>query len=147
MGRELALQWLFQIDVGHLPPEEVMATVPEEILDEEDEGTAQRVALEEEGVGFAQKLVHGVINDRQRIDEIIEKYAKGWPIDRMAAIERNVLRIALCEILNMADIPASVSIDEAVEIAKHFGTDDSGKFVNGILGAFMRAERSEPERA
>ncbi len=73
----------------------------------------------------------------------IVQYAKGWPLERIAAIDRNVLRIALCEIFDMPDIPASVSVDEAVEIAKHYSTEESGKFVNGILGAYLRGEQSE----
>ncbi|HOF90060.1 MAG TPA: transcription antitermination factor NusB [Armatimonadota bacterium] len=135
LGRQLALQWLYQIDVGHLPPDEVMAEVPdEEVLD----------GIDEEGVGFARALARGVIGDRERIDAMLEQYAAGWPLERMAGVERNVLRIAFFEILDMPDIPASVSIDEAVEVAKTFGTEESGKFVNGILGAYMRATRPPP---
>lgn len=136
LGRELALQWLFQIDVGKLPPTEVLATVPD-----------QMEGLEEEAVGFAQTLVHGVLSDRQRIDSGIAKYAKGWSLSRMAAVERNVLRIALYEIIDVPDIPTSVSIDEAVEIAKRYGADESSKFVNGILGAYVRGELDKPETA
>ncbi|OPZ82810.1 MAG: hypothetical protein BWY76_02584 [bacterium ADurb.Bin429] len=132
LGRQLALQWLYQIDVGHLPSEEVMAEVPdEEALD----------GIDEEGVGFAQTLSRGVIADRERIDAMIETYAPEWPLERMAGVERNVLRIAFYEILDVPEIPASVSIDEAVEVAKTFGTEESGKFVNGILGAYMRATK------
>ena len=75
-----------------------------------------------------------------RIDAAIVKYAPDWPLARMAAIERNVLRIALYEIIDMADIPTSVAINEAVDIAKRYGTEESGKFVNGILGAYVRGE-------
>jgi N utilization substance protein B len=138
LGRQLALQWIYQIDVGHLPSEEVMADVP----DEETLG-----GLDEEGVAFARSLVQGLIADRERVDETIEIYAPEWPLERMAGVERNVLRIAFYEILNVADIPARVSIDEAVEVAKTFGTEESGKFVNGILGAYMRRDQTKPPPA
>lgn len=132
LGRQLALQWLYQIDIGHLPPPEVMADVPdEEVL----------AGLDEEGVAFAQALVHGIIADRPRIDAMIEKYAPEWPLERMAGVERNVLRIAVHEIFNEPDIPSRVSIDEAVEVAKTFGAEESSKLVNGILGALMRGEK------
>jgi len=136
LGRELALLWLFQIDVGKLPVEEVLKTAPEGI-----EG------VEEEGAFFAQQLARGVLGDQRRIDDAISKYARGWSLSRMAAVERSILRVALFEILDVADIPASVSVDEAVEIAKKYGSEESGKFVNGILGAFLRGEKDEPQRA
>ena len=138
-GRELALQWLFQIDMGHLPPDDVMAGLPEDL--EELPG------LDEEGIGFARTLAHGVLAHKARIDAGIMKYATGWSLARMAAVERNVLRIALYEILELPDIPPSVTVDEAVEVAKAFGTQDSGKFVNGILGAYLRGELEPPETA
>ena len=138
LGRELALQWLFEIEVGHQPPDEVMTHVPQDVEELE--------AIKDEGVAFAQQLVRGVLANRTGIDEVIVKYAKGWPIDRMAAIERNVLRISLYEIMHTPDVPDSVSVDEAVEIAKHYASDESGKFVNGILGAYLRNEPGEEER-
>lgn len=133
LGRELALQWLFQIDIGKQPTQEVISTVPDDL-----EG------VDEEGVGFARELVHGVLADKARIDAGITKYAKGWTLSRMAGVERNVLRIALYEILNLPDIPTSVTADEAVEVAKTYGAEESGKFVNGILGAYIRGEMSGP---
>lgn len=136
LGRELALLWLFQIDVGHLPTQEVIGEIP---------GDIQGVG--EEALEFAKQLLEGYQADAPRIDEAIVKYAKGWSLDRLAAIDRNVLRIALYEILDVPDIPTSVSVDEAIEIAKHYSTDESGKFVNGILGAFLRGELGQPERA
>ncbi len=129
LGRELALLWLFQIDVGKLPLDEVLTEVPDELS-----------GVEEEALTFATQLVRGYHTDAARIDRAIVQYAKGWSLQRMAAIDRNVLRLALCEIFDMADIPPSVSVDEAVEIAKQYSTDESGKFVNGILGAFLRGE-------
>jgi N utilization substance protein B len=142
LGRELALQWLFQIEVGEQPAAEVMTHVPEDVEELE--------TLEEDGVAYAQVLGRGVLANRQELDRIIIDFAKGWPLDRMAAIERNILRIALFEILHLPDVPASVTVDEAVEIAKHYASDESGKFVNGILGAYLRSDegkRVEKEQA
>ncbi|MHB9130094.1 MAG: transcription antitermination factor NusB [Armatimonadota bacterium] len=143
LGRELALRWLFQIDMGHLPPDEVLSTP----LDELEETFERLEGIEAEGEEFALQLVRGIISERQRIDEMIMKYAKGWPLERIAGVDRNVLRIAIYEILDVADIPPSVSVNEAVDIAKHYSTDESGKFVNGILGAFLRGEFGPPEQA
>jgi len=137
LGRELALRWLFEIEAARQAPDEVMAHVPEEIEELE--------AIEEDGVEFARLLVRGVLTERKQIDGVISRFAKGWSLSRMAAIERNVLRIALYEIMQMSDIPASVSVDEAVEIAKHYASDESGKFVNGILGAYLRSDEGKGE--
>jgi len=139
LGRELALQWLFEIDVSQQPPELVMAHVPE--------GVEELEVIKEEGVAYAQQLVHGVRAHQPQLDEIIVKYAREWTIDRMAAIERNILRIALEEILYLPDVPASVSINEAVDIAKQYASDESGKFVNGILGAYLRSDEGKAQVA
>jgi N utilization substance protein B len=136
LGRELALLWLFQIDIGHHPSATVMTDIPDEL-----EG------VEEEGAGFARQLTEGVLAHRDELDEYLTRYSKGWPVMRMAGVERNVLRMAVYEILHLPEIPASVSIDEAVEVAKRYGAAESGKFVNGILGAFFRAERGPAEPA
>ncbi|HEY3376531.1 MAG TPA: transcription antitermination factor NusB [Armatimonadota bacterium] len=136
LGRELALSWLYQIDVAATPPEEALAEIPDDI-----EG------VEDEGADFARQLVRGVLADQARLDAGIAKYARGWSLSRMAAVERNVLRLALYEILDVPDIPTSVSVDEAVEVAKRYGAEESGKFVNGILGAFIRGELQPPATA
>jgi transcription antitermination factor NusB len=145
LGRELALQWVFQVDVGHVPADTVTETLPdqmEEWLEREDAHH-----LNAEGIAFARELVRGVRAEKEGIDTLILTYAKDWPLERMAAVERNILRIALYEILHMPDIPPAVSIDEAVEVAKRYGTEDSGKFVNGILGAQQRGQVEKPKRA
>jgi N utilization substance protein B len=139
LGRELALLWLYQVDVGQVSVDETLAQAPE--------GIEELADLEEEGIVFAQLLVRGIRDDRPRIDQAIAQYARGWSLERMAAIERNVLRIALFEILDLPDIPTSVSADEAVEIAKKYGAEESGKFVNGILGAYLRNELTPPPTA
>jgi N utilization substance protein B len=94
---------------------------------------------------FADPLIRGAVEHRDESDELIRKYAKNWDIKRMAAVDRNILRLAIFEMLHRDDIPPVVSINEAVDIAKRFSTRDSGKFVNGILdkvkGDLMRPAR------
>jgi transcription antitermination protein NusB len=86
---------------------------------------------------MATELVHGVEANRERLDEVIAAHAKGWTLKRMPAIDLTVLRIAGFELLGRPDVPVAVVIDEAVELAKRFSTDDSGKFVNGVLSALV----------
>ena len=95
---------------------------------------------------FAEPLIRGTIELREELDERIKKYAKNWDLKRMAVVDRNVLRLAIYEMFHRDDIPPIVSINEAVDIAKKFSTDDSGRFVNGILDKvkndLMRPARS-----
>lgn len=95
---------------------------------------------------FAEPLIKGTLQHRAEVDAVITKHAKNWDISRMAIVDRNVLRLAIFEMLHRDDIPPVVSINEAVDIAKKFSTDDSGKFVNGILDK-VRGELMRPARA
>lgn len=133
-GRDLAFRLLFQCDVGGMPLDEVLANARLE-----SEATP-------EVWDFAEELARGAWNNRAQLDAIIVKYASGWTLERMANADRNLLRLALYEILHRDDIPQSVSINEAVELAKSYSTQDSAKFINGILGSFSR-EYSPPEVA
>lgn len=83
---------------------------------------------------YAREIVDGVTDHREEIDELISSYAQGWTIDRMPNVDRAVLRLASWELLHNPEIPAAVAIDEAVELAKHYSTEDSARFVNGVLG-------------
>lgn len=83
---------------------------------------------------FARRLARGVDARRAEIDELISTYADNWTLDRMPVVDRNILRLAIYELLAESEIPGSVSINEAVELANVYGTEDSGKFVNGLLG-------------
>lgn len=87
---------------------------------------------------FAGDLARGAWQKRAELDKIIVRYAEGWTLERMANADRNLLRLALYEALHREDIPQSVSINEAVELAKRYSTQDSAKFINGILGSFSR---------
>jgi N utilization substance protein B len=123
-ARILALQALYEIDlVGH-EPEAVLALR----LGEE--------AIGPEGEDFTTWLVEGVVERASRLDSVIARLAPEWPVEQMACIDRNILRLALFE-LAAGDAPYKVVINEAVELAKTFGSDSSARFVNGALGTFI----------
>lgn len=90
-------------------------------------------------------LVLGVERERERIDALITRLAIGWPLERMAAIDRSVLRLAVFELIERTDVPVAVVIDEAVELVKQYSTEDSGRFVNGVLAAAARELRPAPD--
>ena len=92
---------------------------------------------------FTRELVEGVEVEREELDALIERHAEGWTLDRIAPLERNILRVALHELLHRADIPDEVAIDEAVEAAKELCSAEAPKFVNGILGAVQRKEAAK----
>ena len=104
--------------------------------------------LSERGIAseaLARTLLMGVEASRQRIDEEIVAHAKGWALDRMPALDRAILRLAIHELVDRPDVPLAVVIDEAVELAKRFSTDDSGRFVNGVLAAVAKTARPSVE--
>jgi N utilization substance protein B len=120
-----ALQALFEIDV-------VKHTV-DDVLDRR----MDELGLPAEGCRFAQHIVRGVLSSQEQLDEMIVAYAPEWPIDQMAVIDRNILRIALFEFVVDRGTPPKVAINEAVELAKLFGSDSSQRFVNGVLGTLL----------
>lgn len=120
-GREAALQMLFGIEVTGTEPKRAIADFWREF-----EG-------DPEGRDFADEAVQGVVTYRKRIDEHIRNASTNWRLERMMRSDRNLLRLAAWELLYRADIPRAVIIDEAVELAKRFGTEESGAFVNGVL--------------
>lgn len=120
-AREIALQVLYQLDIGAGDFREALALYFENFRPSEK-------ARE-----FCQRLVDGVCKNQQEIDRLIEENAENWSLKRMAVVDRNVLRIAAFELIHCPDIPFRASLNEAVELAKKFGSDDSGAFINGIL--------------
>ncbi len=125
-AREAALQALFQVDVGKIAVDE--ATMYAIILNDLSDDTAE----------FSRSIVEGVMNYNEQVDAAISRWAVDLTLERLANLDRNILRIAFYELLFCPDIPEGVAISEAVEMAKDFGDDDSGRFVNGILGQFSR---------
>ena len=157
-ARERAVQFLFQYDLN--PPDNLDSALEHfwesqraaAIAEEKGGATwGEKAELppptteEAETRLFADPLIRGTIQHRDKVDEQIKKYAKNWELHRIAAVDRNILRLAIFEMLYREDIPPIVSINEAVDIAKKFSTQDSGKFVNGILdkvkGELMRPAR------
>jgi N utilization substance protein B len=124
-GRELALQALYQRDVvgeGEGP----------------ESAFWEAVAAEPEALGFARELVAGVGAHAERIDALIGRAAEHWRLGRLSRVDRCVLRLATFELLERVEIPVSVTIDEAIEIARRYGSDDSPAFVNGVLDRIAR---------
>jgi N utilization substance protein B len=123
-GRERALQALYQLEMS-------LATVAEAL--ESAWAAAEEPKRDPDAVKFARELVEGVQAHREEIDELIERHSHNWRLDRMSRIDRNVLRLGVFELKYRPDIPRKVSINEAVELGKNFGTEESSAFVNGLL--------------
>ncbi len=130
-AREFALQALFQADLREVTVTAALADLWGGLMD--GEGMDDGRAPESEEVEFAQRLCIGVDERRAEIDTLIEECSTNWRLQRMPVVDRNVLRIAAFEVLACHDIPATVSINEAVELAKNFGGTDGFRYVNGVL--------------
>jgi len=139
LARETALQVLFQLDM----------TKEEADILETVQHWAKEFAVPEHSIPFAQDLVLGTLKHRQDIDRYLTSLSDGWPLDRMGNVDRNLLRLASYEILFRSDIPGRVSLNEAIELAKRFGGDESAKFVNGLLDRLVtssaKAEPKDPQ--
>lgn len=122
-ARALALQVLYEVDIANHPPAEVFKARLEE------------TPLTPELSEFARRIVFGVLPLADALDESIAQYAPEWPFDQIAAIDRNILRMACWEFAVFHDTPVKVAINEAVELAKHYGSDSAPRFINGVLGS------------
>lgn len=125
-ARAIALQALYEIDSSGHQSEQTLQHLIED----------EKLAVE--GAEFATAIVQGVLQARAQLDHIIAKHAPEYPVDQLAIVDRNVLRMALYELQHSDDVPIKVAINEAVELAKLFGGDAAPRFVNGVLGAFMQ---------
>ena len=138
-AREMALRILFQVDLGKI----AWQTAFQRAIEEED--------LSKKGQEFLKKIVSGTLENLEQIDQMIANAAVDWSLERMMNTDRNILRFAVYELTACPDIPVSVTVNEAVELAKIYGDEDSGKFVNGILGRIIREadikkeEKNEPD--
>lgn len=122
-AREVALQTLYEVDLAGHDPEEVLT---QRLADE---------PLPPEGEEYARLLVQRVLENRGRLDTIIQRIAPEWPPDQLAVIDRSILRLAILEMQMKDEVPLKVAINEAVELAKTFGSEGSRRFINGALGA------------
>lgn len=132
LGRIVALQTLYEYEFRHSP--ELPVDVKEVM-----ERNLERYRDDIDDIAFISTLVQGVIEKTTELDETLQPLAPDWPLAQVARIDRNILRIGLYELLHRADdVPARVAINEAVELAKSFGSDNSSKFINGVLGTAYR---------
>ncbi|MEM7800933.1 MAG: transcription antitermination factor NusB [Chloroflexota bacterium] len=122
-ARRITLEVLYEHDLADHPALPTLARRLEE------------QPMESMGTEFAEKLIVGILDYRDRMDSIISRFAPEWPLDQMAVIDRNILRIAIYEFLIDGETPVKVAINEAVELAKTYGSDSAPRFVNGVLGA------------
>lgn len=136
LARETALQVLFQLDM----------TGETENLKPVVYKWAEEFAVPEGSIPFAEELVKGTLTHKEAIDQKLEKLSEGWPLARMANVDRNLLRLATYEILFREDIPGRVTLNEAIEIAKRYGSDESAKFVNGILDKVVESINKKDEK-
>jgi transcription antitermination protein NusB len=136
-ARRVTLETLYEYDIADHPPFEVL------------QRRVQETNIESAGVEFATHLVQGVLANINGMDRLIARYAPEWPLDQMAVIDRNILRIAIFEFLASDETPVKVAINEAVELAKTYGSDSAPRFINGVLGTLaeqipsLRAELLE----
>jgi len=133
------VQWLFQYDV-------IKQHNPQMALSSRS-AFPSMIEIAPDAKPFAEQLAQGVLDHLPELDELLQRVADHWSVDRMAVVDRNVLRCALYELLYLDEIPAKVTINEAIEIAKRFGSEESGAFVNGILDRIIKSEeRLQPKR-
>jgi N utilization substance protein B len=130
-ARQTALQALYQIDIVDGDVDEALASFMEGLK------------IGPEARSYSEAIVKGVISNTPMIDGLIEEYSENWTVARMLVVDRNILRIAAYELLYCPDVPYKVVIDEAVELAKKYGSEDSGAFINGILDRMAKAVREE----
>lgn len=126
LAREAALRALFQVEVGHGDVHEAVRY------------NASELGLDEGAKAFTQSLCEGTLEHKAQLDSLVEEYAVDWRVERMPYVDRNILRMALYELLYEVGTPPSVAVNEAVELAKAYGDTNSGRFINGILGNLLR---------
>lgn len=129
-ARELAVQFLYQMEVNPLEPHEAL------------ESFCQSVSASRQVKEFATRIVAGVQQYREEIDRIIGKYSEHWRLERIDRVDKNILRMGVFELLYCDDIPFKVALNEAIDIGKQFGTEESGAFINGILDKISKMEKS-----
>jgi N utilization substance protein B len=128
-ARAIVLQTLFELDFTNHQPQAAL------------EARFEEYPLPEAAEGFARSLTMGVQVYRTYLDSVVSDLAPEWPIDQIAAVDRNILRIAIYELLFESEIPPKVAINEAVELAKMFGSESAPRFVNGVLGSLVSRDR------
>ncbi|MDF2922009.1 MAG: nusB [Paenibacillaceae bacterium] len=135
LARELAVQSLYQLRMNEVNAEQAITIVIEEALQENEAELRQK--NEDIAVEDVKELVAGTEEYLPSIDILLTEYLKGWKMDRLSKVDREILRLAVYEMIYREDVPPKVVVNEAIEMSKHFGTEESGKFVNGVLGKMI----------
>jgi transcription antitermination protein NusB len=153
MAREMAVQMLYQSDLGRSPLPHIFTTfdlaeyLAREAAEDQKRGIpspeeraelSRRRKRVEEAFEYARMLVQGTVDGQEKIDELIRSQADNWRLERMPPVDRNILRLAVYEMLHERDTPKLVVLDEAIELAKKFGSEQSGRFVNGLLDGLLK---------
>lgn len=142
-AREFCLALIFSADIGrHMPGQAIAeaSRILEALIEIWGLDSREVAKLRGEIEDYGRQLAERYFGHTAEIDKLIGNYSEGWALSRMPTVDRNILRMALAEMLYMPQVPVGVTIDEAVELAKAYSTEDSGKFINGILGAVARQE-------
>jgi N utilization substance protein B len=137
LARESAIQFLYSTDFNR---DEDLDEMLKEFFDADERNIEDKLqdTLSSNDMKFAEEIIRGTIDKLQHIDQLIQSNTTGWTKERIAKVDLAILRLALYEILYREDIPSSVAINEAIELAKKYSTDESGGFVNGVLGKIIR---------
>ncbi|MCM3698290.1 transcription antitermination factor NusB [Paenibacillus macerans] len=136
LAREIAIQSLYHMEMNEVEAEEAVSMLLSEAAGE-NEGEV-KMSEAEGDKAFVLELVNGTWSRKDAIDGLLSDYLKGWQISRLSKVDRQVLRLAAYEMIFRDDVPGKVAVNEAIELAKHFGTEESGKFVNGVLGKMIQ---------
>lgn len=144
LAREIAVQSLYQMEMNEVTAAEAVDMLMEEARQQDNELGAQPAEAAKVNE-YTRELVMGVVERKKAIDEMLQQHLTGWQVDRLSRVDRQVLRLACYEMVFRDDVPPKAAINEAIELAKHFGTDESGKFVNGVLGKLIGAINSSKQ--
>lgn len=136
LARELTVQSMYHMEMNEVSAAEAIEMLLQEAAaDNESEVVLSDTAKLRD---YVKKLVEGAWEHRKALDELLAEYLKGWQVSRLSRVDRQILRLAAYEMVFLDDVPAKVAVNEAIELSKHFGTEESGKFVNGVLGRIIQ---------
>lgn len=135
LAREMVVSSLYSVELNEVQAYEALQSVISEVMadDEVSDKNSDETTNE-----FARKLLMGVVEHKAAIDDLLTKFLTGWQVDRLSRVDRQILRLACFEMVFADDAPPKVAVNEAIELAKHFGTEESGKFVNGVLAKLLQ---------
>lgn len=136
IAREIAVQCLYQMEMNEVSIQDAIASLIEEAQQDNEANTEIKDVAQL--TAYVQKLVESTQSAKQQIDDLLTEYLKGWAMDRLSRVDREILRLATFEMVFSDDVPPKAVVNEAIDLSKHFGTEESGKFVNGVLGKMIK---------